>query len=96
MNDCFLVDHVIMRSTVGALQEVEIFVSVVRAGSFTAAGRELDLPKSSVSRKVSSLEARLGSRLLHRTTRSLNLTEAGQIYFEQASRIIDELDDLDL
>lgn len=77
------------------LQELQVFVTVVQAGSFTAAARKLDLPKSSVSRKVSALEKRLGLRLLHRTTRSLTLTEPGEIYYERAARITAELLDLE-
>jgi len=75
------------------LNDIQIFVKVVECGSFTAAGDALFLPKSSVSRKVSRLEERLGVRLLHRTTRSLTLTEAGRIYFERTSRLMAELEE---
>lgn len=74
------------------LNDVVVFAKVVQTGSFTRAGRELELPKSTVSRKVSELEARLGARLLQRTTRSLSLTDAGRAYYEHASRIVNELD----
>jgi DNA-binding transcriptional LysR family regulator len=74
------------------LNDVVVFATVVRTGSFTGAGRELRLPKSTVSRKVSELEARLGARLLQRTTRSLSVTDAGRAYYEHASRIVAELD----
>jgi DNA-binding transcriptional LysR family regulator len=74
------------------LNDVIVFAKVVQTGSFTRAGRELELPKSTVSRKVSELEARLGARLLQRTTRSLSLTDAGRAYYEHASRIVSELD----
>jgi len=57
-----------------------VFVEVVRAGSFTGAARALGMPKSSVSRKVSNLEDRLGVQLLHRTTRTLRLTDVGEEY----------------
>lgn len=70
------------------LNELAVFVEVVRAGSFTAAGRELDMPKSTVSRRVSELEARLGSQLLQRTTRKLGLTDVGREFFERCSRVI--------
>lgn len=69
------------------MNEVLIFARVVEAGSFTAAGRGLDLPKSTVSRKVAALEERLGVRLLERSTRKLRLTEAGAVLFERARRI---------
>jgi DNA-binding transcriptional LysR family regulator len=74
------------------LNDVVVFAKVVQTGSFTRAGRELALPKSTVSRKVSELEARLGARLLQRTTRSLSLTDAGRAYYDHASRIVGELD----
>lgn len=73
------------------LNDIWVFVEVVEAGSFTAAARKLGLPKSSVSRRVSRLEDRLGVRLLQRTTRSLHLTEVGQRYHAQASRLLREL-----
>ena len=62
------------------LNQVLIFVEVVKAGSFTGAARALKLPKTTVSRKVAALEAALGIRLLNRTTRSLSLTDAGRRY----------------
>lgn len=82
-------------STVKAFDDMQILVKVVEAGSFTAAARELNLPKSSVSRKVTALERRLGVRLLHRTTRSLRLTAVGETYYERASRLLCELIDLE-
>jgi LysR family transcriptional regulator, regulator for bpeEF and oprC len=54
-----------------------IFAAVVDANGFTAAARKLRLPKTTISKRVSDLEAELGIRLLNRTTRSLSLTEAG-------------------
>ena len=59
------------------LNRIAVFVRVVEAGSFTAAGKLLELPVSSVSRSVANLEDELGVRLLHRTTRKLALTAAG-------------------
>lgn len=64
------------------LNDAVIFVKVIEAGSFTAAARELRLPKTTVSRRVRKLEETLGAQLLHRTTRTLNLTEAGTTFFE--------------
>jgi DNA-binding transcriptional LysR family regulator len=66
------------------LNQVTAFVRVMENGSFTAAARELGLPKSSVSRRVSALESALRVRLLQRSTRQLVLTEAGRLYFERA------------
>jgi DNA-binding transcriptional LysR family regulator len=66
------------------LNLVSTFVKVGEAASFTAAARALGLPTSSVSRKVSALEAALDVRLIQRSTRKLVLTEAGRAYFERA------------
>ncbi|WP_229008205.1 LysR family transcriptional regulator [Methylophilus sp. Leaf408] len=65
--------------------EAAVFVKVVQAGSFSAAARQLGLPTSTVSTRVARLEKRLGVTLLQRTTRRLHLTEAGTLYYEQAS-----------
>lgn len=67
------------------LNEAAVFVKVVQAGSFSAAARQLQLPTSTISTRVARLEQRLGVTLLQRTTRRLNLTEAGQAYFEHAA-----------
>lgn len=66
------------------LREVEAFVKVVEAQSFTAAARLLGVPKSSVSRAVTRLEDELGTTLLTRTTRKLALTDHGQRYLQSA------------
>ena len=65
--------------------EIAVFVKVVQAGSFSAAARQLEVPISTVSTRVARLEQRLGVTLLQRTTRRLNLTEAGALFFEQAA-----------
>ncbi|MEB3323940.1 MAG: LysR family transcriptional regulator, partial [Cyanobacteriota bacterium] len=57
-----------------------VLVRVVQAGSFRAAGEALSMPKTTVSRKVSELEAQLGVQLLQRTTRRLSLTDAGMAF----------------
>jgi DNA-binding transcriptional LysR family regulator len=75
------------------LNDTLIFVKVVEHGSFISAARALRLPKTTVSRKVQDLETRLGAQLLHRTTRKLGLTEAGNVYFEHSQRISRELDE---
>ena len=74
------------------LNDTLVFVKVVELGSFTAAAKALQLPNTTVSRKVRDLETRLGAQLLHRTTRKLGLTEAGTVYFEHCQRIARELD----
>ena len=69
------------------------FVRVVKHGSFTAAAEELGIPKSSVSRSISQLESDLGVRLLHRTTRKLSLTDAGQAYYDAVVGAVAGLDE---
>jgi DNA-binding transcriptional LysR family regulator len=75
------------------LNDVLVFTKVVQAGSFVGASRELAMPKSTVSRKVSELEERLGARLLQRTTRKLALTDVGRTYFDHATRVVAELEE---
>lgn len=73
------------------LNEVMIFIKVVQAGSFTQAARQLGMPNSTVSSKVSSLEKRLGTTLITRTTRRLNVTPAGQAYFRKCVQGLEEI-----
>lgn len=75
------------------LHRVAIFVKVVDEGGFTAAARAIGLPKSSVSRAVSLLEAELGARLLRRSTRSISVTEAGAAFYERATRGLSMLEE---
>jgi DNA-binding transcriptional LysR family regulator len=72
---------------------LEVFANVVDTGSFSAAGRVLGLTPSAVSRTIDRIEARLGVRLLLRTTRALALTAEGQAYLQAARRILADLDD---
>lgn len=74
-------------------RSLEIFATVVDAGSFSAAGRLLDLTPSAVSRTIDRVETRLGVRLLLRSTRTLTLTAEGQAYLLAARRILSDLDD---
>ncbi|NNF40169.1 MAG: LysR family transcriptional regulator [Woeseiaceae bacterium] len=74
-------------------EDLQAFVAVVEAGSFTAASRRLDAAKSAISRRVSALEERLGVQLLRRTTRVLNLTETGRGFYEHAARILADLNE---
>jgi DNA-binding transcriptional LysR family regulator len=78
------------------LNEVTIFVKVVQAGSFIGASRALDIPKATVSRKIAQLEEALGVRLLQRTTRKVNLTEVGRLYFDRCVRILGDLEEANL
>ena len=75
------------------LRDVSFFVSVVDTGGISAAARALSAPKSSVSRGVARLENKLGVRLLHRSTRSLTLTKAGQSFYERASVALREMNE---
>jgi DNA-binding transcriptional LysR family regulator len=70
-----------------------VFAHVVEAGSFSGAGRRLGLAKSSVSKHVAKLEARLGAQLLHRTTRAVALTEVGRAFHDRCARIAREIEE---
>ena len=70
-------------------------LTVVETGSFTRAAERLGVSKAQVSKQVSALEAGLGVKLLHRTTRRVGLTEAGQLYLDYARQARDALDDAD-
>lgn len=72
------------------LNDMALFVEVVKARGFRHAAEAVGMPNSTVSRRISALEKAIGLRLLHRTTRKVELTEAGQIYFERCKRIVDE------
>ncbi|MFM2098920.1 MAG: hypothetical protein RLZZ366_459 [Pseudomonadota bacterium] len=74
------------------LNRAAIFASVVDANGFTAAARKLRLPKTTVSKRVSDLEAELGIRLLNRTTRSLSLTEAGTKLYAHCRQAIQTME----
>ncbi len=74
-------------------RNLEAFIAVVEAGSFTAAAERLDIAKSAVSRRISALEERLGAQLLRRTTRRLSLTETGKSFYEHSARILADLDE---
>lgn len=65
-------------------QEMAVFVRVAETGSLSRAGRDMMLSQPSMSRIVGALEARLGTALLLRTTRSISLTEAGSLYLDRA------------
>jgi DNA-binding transcriptional LysR family regulator len=77
---------------VGAMRS---FRKVLELGSFSAAARQLGLSKAAVSKQVSELESYLGATLIHRTTRRLHPTDAGQAYFESAVGLLDELEAAD-
>ncbi|MFT3996854.1 MAG: LysR family transcriptional regulator [Asticcacaulis sp.] len=73
--------------------EMEVFVRVVERGGFAAAARDLRLTPSAVSKLISRLEARLGARLINRSTRRLLLTPEGQVFYERSVRVLSDLDE---
>lgn len=77
-------------SEVEFLNDMALFVEVVKAKSFRRAAEAIGVPNSTLSRRISALEKAIGLRLLHRTTRKIEPTEAGQLYFERARRIVEE------
>jgi DNA-binding transcriptional LysR family regulator len=74
-------------------QEMRVFSAVVDAGSFVAAADSLDISKAAVSRYVAELEARLGVRLLHRTTRRLSLTEEGEVFHARCKELLADVEE---
>jgi len=74
------------------LNDVATFVHVVKTGSFAAAGRKLGIPANTLSRRVQLLEEKLGTRLLVRSTRKLNLTTAGTKFFAQCADGVAEIE----
>lgn len=77
------------------IQAMRIFARVVESGSFTRAADSLALPKGTVTKQIQALEARVRVKLLNRTTRRVTVTADGAAYYERASRLLVDLDDLD-
>lgn len=75
------------------LKGIDVFVTVVDAGSFTAAAERLNLTNSAVGKSVARLEARLGVRLFERSTRRLGLTDAGQAFYRTCQKVLVELEE---
>ncbi|WP_448117068.1 LysR substrate-binding domain-containing protein [Mesorhizobium amorphae] len=75
------------------LGSMALFVTVAEAGSLSAAGRVLGMPLATVSRRLSDLEKHLGTRLLNRSTRRLELTESGRSYLAACRRILEEIEE---
>ncbi len=73
------------------LNHVFLFVEVVRAASFAAAARRLGMPAEFRQPKIQELEAQVGSRLIHRSTRKLTLTAAGRTFFDRCAAPVSEL-----
>ena len=79
----------------GHLTEMEAFATVVDQGDFTDAAKKTGISKSAVSKHVSSLEARLGVRLLNRRTRRVLPTEIGLTYYNRARRVLNDAGEAD-
>ena len=77
-------------NSVEFLNDMALFVEVVKVRSFRRAAEAMQMPNSTLSRRISGLEKAIGLRLLHRTTRKIELTEAGQVYFDRCKRIVEE------
>ncbi|SIQ43476.1 transcriptional regulator, LysR family [Rhizobium sp. RU35A] len=77
------------------LSAMRVFTRVVETGNFSKAALSLKMPKTTVTNLVQSLEAHLGTRLLNRTTRQVVVTTDGALYYERASRLLADLDELD-
>jgi DNA-binding transcriptional LysR family regulator len=74
------------------IDEITVFVRVLEAGSFAAAARLLGMPTTTVSAKVAALEKRLGTTLIHRTTRQLRATSAGELYLDRCRTALQEIE----
>jgi DNA-binding transcriptional LysR family regulator len=77
------------------IEDIEVFIAVAERGSFTAAARHLDRSPTAVTRAVADLEARLGVRLLNRTTRAVSLTDVGERFLGGARRVIADLTEIE-
>lgn len=77
------------------IHAMQLFVRVAELASFSRAAESLSLPRGSVSRQIQALEDALGTRLLHRTTRRVQLTQDGMVYYERARDLLANLDELD-
>lgn len=77
-----------------SLEGMRVFTRVIQTGSLSAAGRTMGLSPASISRKISILEDAVGARLLNRTSRKLALTKVGQVYFDKACSILEQVDAL--
>lgn len=78
----------------GQLEDLTVFIRIVEAGGISRAAEQLNLVKSAVSRRLVDLETRVGTQLINRTTRTSSLTDAGQLYYERAKRIVDDVIEL--
>jgi DNA-binding transcriptional LysR family regulator len=78
----------------GQLEDMQVFIRVVESGGVGRAAEQLGIAKSAVSRRLSELEKRLGTRLINRTTRISSLTESGNSYYRQAIKVVDQVNEI--
>ncbi|MBL4602542.1 MAG: LysR family transcriptional regulator [Emcibacteraceae bacterium] len=78
------------------LRAIQLFVRLADLGSFTRVAEQVNASKSMISKEISKLEADLGTRLLHRSTRNVKLTHVGEGYLQRAREILSKLDDADI
>ena len=76
------------------LQALQAYVRVVDLGSFSKAAAEVGLGQPAITKAIAQLEARLGSRLLHRTTRGVSVTEVGALYYERGREILHQVEEI--
>jgi DNA-binding transcriptional LysR family regulator len=78
----------------GQLEDMHIFLRVVETGGITKAAEQMNIAKSAVSKRLASLEHKLGIKLINRTTRMASITEAGQHYYQRSKLIFDDVEEL--
>jgi len=78
------------------LDGIVVFVAVVKSGSFTLAAESTGRSTSYISKEINSLESRLNARLMHRTTRSLNLTPEGEVFYQQCLQLVNDAEQAEL
>src|SRR5690242_13254809 len=74
---------------------VQLYIRVVETGSFSKAAAEMGLAQPTATKAVAAIEARLGARLLHRSTRGVSPTEVGALYYDKCKRIAREIEEAD-
>ncbi len=77
------------------IETMRRFIAVVQTGSFTQAAEQLNVPKSAISTSISQLESHLQTRLLHRSTRRVTLTDVGERYLPECQALLSELEELE-
>ena len=83
--------NILWGENMGQLEEMKVFVEIAKAESITGAAHRLNMAPSAVSRRLKDLESRLGVQLLIRTTRQVRLAEAGQLFLDNAIRILEDV-----